>query len=211
MSVDRPGYVEVPEFTPNEEIDTDDIGELQNRIKQLQAAQGVRSAKVNQTVQSHEVDTGDDQVHGNVDVVEQEQDLMNWRDPGNLEMPAARPGFVQRLVRTAFRVGQDPQNWSRAMREGWQPRPMSSVPKEDLPPTITHATLGSVIGVEGLILCEMPVRIARQRAKFYRNQTAVQTEAIERDIHKEERQGYGAIIADRRSRVKTGRGADSED
>jgi hypothetical protein len=116
----------------------------------------VRSGKVNQTVQSHEVDTGDDQVHGSVDVVEQEQDLVNWRDPGNLEMPAARPGFVQRLVRTSFRVGQDPQNWSRAMREGWQPRPMSSVPKEDLPPTITHATLGSVIGVEGLIRCVLP-------------------------------------------------------
>jgi hypothetical protein len=96
------------------------------------------------------------------------------------------------------------------MREGWQPRNIDSVPKEDLPPTVAYAG-NTVIGVEGLILCEMPVRIARQRAKFYRQQTAVQTEAIERDIHKEERQGYGAIVADRRQRVKTGRGADSED
>jgi hypothetical protein len=204
------GYVEVPEFVPGEAIDTDDVGELQSQLAEARRVNAALRNKIGQAVATNAVDDGTDQVHGNVDVVEQEQDVVQWRDPSNLEMPAPRAGFVQRLVRTSFRTGQDPSNVSRAFREGWRPRKLDTVAKEDLPPTILHGTHGECIGVEGLILCEMPVSIARQRAKFYRGMTAVQTEAIEKDIHKEERPGM-PIIAERRSRVSTGRRPNSED
>ena len=133
---------------------------------------------------------------------EEEQD---WRRPSMLEAPPPRPGFVQRWIRSAIGASSDPKNVSQRFREGWRPRSADSVPRGYQPPTILHGKFGEVIGVEGNILCEMPVKMARQREEFYARKTNQQTRAIEQDVHKVERPNL-PITATRSSKVGYAKG-----
>ena len=190
-------------FTPSDQTDAVDVDHVAQ-----QAAEGQRQRQVNASKYS-----GSAEVHGlshehdldeDLDVEDRDTEVIEWQNPSNLEAPAPRPGMVQRWIRASFRAGEDPGNIMRARREGWRPRPVSTVDRSYAPATITHKTFGEVIAVEGLILCEMPIKVARQRYKFYQSLLAAQNEAITRDIHRDERPGM-PIIADRRATVTRGR------
>lgn len=191
-------------FSPSDQVDAEDVDEIERRVQGSARARTLAEAKYAGSAELHGLDHG----HDTAAVADHDQDreteVVEWQDPSNLEAPPARPGMVQRWVRASFRTGDDPGNLMRARREGWRPRLVSSVDKSYAPATITHKTLGEVIAVEGLILCEMPIKVARQRFKFYANLLAAQNEAIQRDIHRDERPG-NPIIAERRSTVTRGR------
>ena len=105
-----------------------------------------------------------------------------WHRPTELEAPPPRPGFTQRWIRIRNGSEEDVSNSSRKFREGWLPRSADSVPAEFLPPTITHARLGNLIGVADLILCEMPIRKAEQRNAFWQAKTDRMVQGIEEDL-----------------------------
>lgn len=133
------------------------------------------------------------------------EEELDWRRPSMLEAPPPRPGYVQRWIRTSIGASQDAKNVSQRFREGWKPRSADSVPRGYTPPTITHGKFGEVIGVEGNILCEMPIKMARQREAFYERKTNQQTQAIEMDVHKVERPNL-PITATRKSQVGYAKG-----
>lgn len=112
-----------------------------------------------------------------------------WVRPAQLYAPDPRDGYTQRWIRIRLGTREDVNNSSRKFREGWLPRSPDTVSKGDLPPTTSHPRLGNVIGVEDLILCEMPVRKARQRNAYYRQRIDRMVEAIENDINKVSRHG----------------------
>lgn len=166
-------------------------------------AQEQEARRANLTNDPHDVDRS----HGDADHgaatahdTPREED-MDWKRPSNLEAPPPRAGYVQRWIRTMIGAVNDPKNFNLRLREGWRPRPASTVPGGFTPPTIMHGNHGEVIGIEGMILCEMPIRMARQRKAFYENKTAQQTEAIEMDVHKVEKANL-PITATRKSRVE---------
>lgn len=65
-------------------------------------------------------------------------------------------------------LGQsDPAHVHKKFREGWTPRPLDSVPKGFAVPTLNHGQFNGCIGIEGLILCEMPVARVAQRNEYY--------------------------------------------
>jgi len=128
----------------------------------------------------------------------------SWQRPSDLEAPPARPGYVQRWIRTSLGAGPDPRNAQKKFREGWKPREAHTAPRGFSPPTISHGQFGEVIGVEGLVLCEMPERIHKQRQRHYADKTQRQTDAIEQDLHSVERPG-NPIEQRRRSRTERGR------
>lgn len=113
----------------------------------------------------------------------------NWERPSNLKTPAARKGFRQRWIRVTIRGEADGQHMAKKFREGWKPRMASTAPKGFSPPTIKHGSMGDVIGVEGLVLCEMPERIAKQRDAWVQGRTHAQMQSIRRDLNRVERPG----------------------
>jgi hypothetical protein len=205
------GDTGVTRFSPTDEVDAADVGELSARAAEAAAHRTRAAGKYAGSQTLHDLDHVHDTAEDTeTDVLDRDTEVIEWQDPSNLEAPPARPGYVQRWIRASFRTGEDPGNLLRARREGWRPRLLSTVDKDYAPATILHKTLGEVIAVEGLILCEMPINVARVRHKFYAQLLAAQNEAIRRDIHRDERPGM-PIIAERRATVTRGRRPETGD
>ena len=78
-----------------------------------------------------------------------------WKPPSLLDAPEPRPGYTQRWIATSIQGRDTPDNVFKRMREGWNPRKADSV-KDKLFPTINHGQWSGSIGIEGMLLCEMP-------------------------------------------------------
>lgn len=131
----------------------------------------------------------------------------DWAPANTLQAPPRRPGMVQRWVRHALGNDNDPRNWTRAMREGWKPRPLESVPGDFDAPTIKHSVAGTVIAIGDLILCEMPVERFKSRRKYFREKLARQLQAIERKpLNDAEKIGGPGIKSVNKKTVSYGRG-----
>lgn len=113
----------------------------------------------------------------------------SWEKPTDLDAPDPRAGYTQRWIRVRLLNEEDAKNSIKMFRQGWLPRRMETVPEGYLPPTIKHAKLGDVIGVDDLILCEMPIAKAEQRNAYYRARVTRMIEGIENDIRKVDRGG----------------------
>lgn len=156
-------------------------------------------------------------VHGDVKVQQENQDremddlydtesdneVTEWRRHSDLDAPEARKGYVNRFIRIRLGTVRDTARLRNALREGWRPVKASSVTDRSLP-TVHLDQHGDVIGVEDLILCEMPEKVHKQRKKFYRDKQRRQNQAIERQLKGVSRQdvaGFGPIEATRHTRV----------
>ena len=85
-----------------------------------------------------------------------------WKPPSLLDAPEPRPGYTQRWIATSIQGKETPDNVYKRMREGWEPRSADSV-KDPLFPTINHGQWAGSIGIEGMLLCEMPEEKASSR------------------------------------------------
>lgn len=108
-----------------------------------------------------------------------------WVRPTSLEAPPARPGFEQRWIRVNTRGEEDTTNASRKFREGWRPRPAETVPASYSAPTIAHGKWAGCVGVEGMLLCEMPRKLHDKKKAAVRAQTDNITNALEVDLQKQ--------------------------
>lgn len=143
---------------------------------------------------SHNVELPDDQRTAEQDVAdamgfEVPSAEAEWNRPSELEAPEPRPGFTQRWVRVRLGNEEDARNSMRKFREGWLPRQLDTVPEGYAPPTFSHSRLGNVIGVEDLILCEMPINKAIQRNAYYQAKRDRMIEGIENDLRNVARGG----------------------
>lgn len=153
----------------------------------------------------HAVDTGQD-------TRTTEQDVMQsygvsrsahdepWKVPAELEAPEPRPGYTQRWIRIRHGNEEDAKNSMKKFREGWLPRSLETVPEGYAPPTFLHSRLGELIGVDDLILCEMPISKAKQRNAYYRSKTERMIEGIENDLRNVS-QGGPRIARDHKTSV----------
>jgi hypothetical protein len=105
-----------------------------------------------------------------------------WTPPANLEAPPPRPGYVQRWIRVSIRAEDDVTNVSQSFQEGWEPRRADTVPPGFNVPTISHGKYSGIVGVHGLILCEMPAKRNAERNAYYRNIATQQTQAVATDL-----------------------------
>ena len=113
-----------------------------------------------------------------------ETEIDDWKRGSSLEMPPARPGMDQRWIRVAMNGRDDATNWARKQREGWKAREAATVAKSFPVPRIDQGKFSGFIGIEGMILCERPLRISEQRNKHFRNQTERKTAAINADLER---------------------------
>lgn len=125
-----------------------------------------------------------------------------WAPPSALQAPPPRPGYVQRWIRAEQNGSPDTKNVSSKHREGWRPRDPATVPAGYFPPTLGHGSFEGYIGVEGMVLCEMPVKVHQQRQRYYRGKVSNQEQAISQDLFK---QTGGQVQTGSKSRVTRGR------
>lgn len=121
--------------------------------------------------------------------VEKSTRVSHWRPSNLLEAPEARPGFKQRWIATMVLGQEQPTNVARRMREGWQPRDPKTVKSAENFPTIEHGKFSGFIGIEGMVLCEMPEEMVTERNMYYAKMTENLMRSVEQDIHKVEQAG----------------------
>ena len=90
------------------------------------------------------------------------------------------------------------------MREGWEPRKSETV-KEQHFPTINHGEWVGCIGIEGMLLCEMPKEQHQQMKAYYNEKSDQQNEALTGELDSLGRRTGQPIFQDRKSTSSRGR------
>ena len=127
-----------------------------------------------------------------------------WKPPSLLDAPEARPGMVQRWVATSIQGKDTPDNVYKRMRAGWNPRPADSV-KDKRFPTINHGQWAGSIGVEGMLLCEMPEETFNDMKDYYLGRSQEQNESIPGELDALGKSGGLPIFQERKSTASQGR------
>lgn len=113
--------------------------------------------------------------------VHEEEDAP-WERPTSLEAPFPRPGMRQRWVRVGTLNRDDATNLARKLREGWKPRQADTIPDTYKYPTLQNGQFAGFVGVEQMVLMEMPEKRWRQRRDYYRNLTNLRTQALDSQL-----------------------------
>jgi len=90
------------------------------------------------------------------------------------------------------------------MREGWSARKAETV-KSKLFPTINHGQWEGCIGIEGMLLCEMPEERHRSMKAYYSSKNGEQNESVAGDLDALGRRNGLPIQQDRKSETSRGR------
>lgn len=133
---------------------------------------------------------------------------VDWEPKGLLDTSRipARPGFVQRWVRTELNGLPDPNNVGKRFNQGWRPRMADSVPQGDYVPTIDYRG-ANVIGMVGMILMERPVQLHEQHRRYVASMNDAQTRSVNENLYRvhERGDGFGRPTVQQESRVSRGR------
>ena len=129
-----------------------------------------------------------------------------WMPPSSLDAPPAPKGFKHRWIRTETMGQEDTGNVSKKLREGWEfvkAETLKSEIGENDYPVIHEGKHAGLIGIGGLVLARIPEEILKQRAEYFARITQDRTDAIDRDLMKEQHPDM-PINIDRQSRVTFG-------
>ncbi len=132
-----------------------------------------------------------------------ENEVIEWKRHSDLDAPPARDGYVNRFIRIRLGTVRDTARLRNAMREGWRPVLKSSVSDRSLP-AVHLEKVGDVIGVEDLILCEMPRSAFLKRQEYFKQKLRRQNAAIERqlkNVSRTDSPGFGPIQQQRATSV----------
>ena len=130
----------------------------------------------------------------------------DWTPPSSLDAPAAPQGYCHRWIRTSTAGFEDVANVSKKLREGWEflkAETLLSEIGEHEYPVISEGKHAGLIGIGGLVLARIPEEILKQRAEYFKKITQDRTDAIDRDLMKEQHPDM-PINIDRQSRVTFG-------
>ena len=127
-----------------------------------------------------------------------------WKPPSLLDAPEPRPGHTQRWIATSIQGRETPDNVYKRMREGWNPRKADTV-KDSLFPTINHGQWAGSIGIEGMLLCEMPIEKHRQMKNYYNNKSVEANQSVAGDLDALGRKTGQPIYQERKSTSSHGR------
>lgn len=141
------------------------------------------------------------QVDG-VDALDREADVpTQWKRPSALDAPEPRPGYTQRFVR--YRAGNqdDIENIEKAMDQGWRPRERATVKRSHELTARSSGQYGKYYVKRGLMLMEMPIKVAQQRNAFYRKKLLTMTKSVDQDMLKEQNAIMPILRPERKTRV----------
>jgi hypothetical protein len=90
------------------------------------------------------------------------------------------------------------------MREGWSARSAETV-KSELFPTINHGQWTGSIGIEGMLLCEMPKERHASMKAYYQGKSNDQNQSVVGELDALGRQSGLPIHQERKSETSRGR------
>jgi len=127
-----------------------------------------------------------------------------WKPPSLLDAPEPRDGMVQRWIATSIQGKENPDNVYKRMRAGWNPRPADTV-KDKRYPTINHGQWAGSIGIEGMILCEMPRDRFKSMKDYMHDRNVEQNQSIPGELDAMARSGGIPIQQNRETTSSRGR------
>lgn len=102
----------------------------------------------------------------------------SWQPPQLLPDPTPQDGFVFKWVRSVYdRNRDDKANYTKRLREGWEPVQVQDHPELMLEIGVTQSS--GIVETGGLVLCKMPEEFAQQRRRYYQDRTEQITESAE--------------------------------
>lgn len=133
---------------------------------------------------------------------DREHDDLIWERGSNLAAPQARPGFVQQWIRIDLGGQEDRANLSKKLGpERWKPRRKETFEASDTPTMTKHQTLGDILVVAGMVLCERPMTVQRQRDQYFEQRRRDQMTAVNANLFREEHSSM-PIYKDHRTTVE---------
>ena len=129
-----------------------------------------------------------------------------WTPPSSLDAPKAPAGYAHRWIRTEVQGFEDTANVSKKLREGWEFVKAETLLSEIGPneyPVLHEGKHAGLVGIGGLVLARIPLEILKSRAEYFRKITQERTDAIDRDLMKEQHPDM-PINIERQSRVTFG-------
>lgn len=141
---------------------------------------------------------------GRAELFERVDENQPYIKPTSLDAPSPLLGMKQRWIRVGVKGSEDEKNLSRKLREGWRARPSNTVPKGFQVPTIRHGAYAGTIMVEGMLLCHMPIKMAKRREAAIRAETSAKTRAVNEGllrVNEGAGGGFGPIKKGERSQV----------
>jgi hypothetical protein len=115
---------------------------------------------------------------------QQTERVKQWAPAELLPEPDKQAGYKYRWIRVSMNGQADPRNLSRAIREGWEPVRVEEQPKLQML-TDPNSRFKDNIEIGGLVLCKTPEELVEQRNKYYSDQTAAQTLAVDNNLMRE--------------------------
>lgn len=144
------------------------------------------------------------------EVVHETYDDVDWEPKGLLDTSniPARPGYVQRWVRTELNGLPDPNNVGKRFNQGWRPRMADTVASGQFVPTIDYRG-SNVIGMVGNILMERPIELHERHRRYVQSMTDAQTQSVSENLYRvhERGSGMGRPSMQQESTVSRGRSA----
>lgn len=138
------------------------------------------------------------------DTREQMERPRQWQPASLLPTPTPQEGYEFRWIRKASLGVSDPTNFSRKVREGWEPCRL-----EDHEELALHvdgdAKSSGMVEVGGLILCKMPTEMIVQRNKHYNASSRAQIESVDNSFMKEN-DSRMPLFSEKSSKVTFGNG-----
>lgn len=123
-----------------------------------------------------------------------------YKPASALPDPTPEPGYAFRWVATHLLGQADPTNVSKKMREGWEP-----VKAEDHPELRLMGNQSGNVEIGGLMLCKIPVEMARAREEYYQNQALAQANSVDNNYLRESDPRM-PVFKESRSKVSFGKG-----
>lgn len=127
-----------------------------------------------------------------------------WAPADKLPVPHDVEGYGHRWVRKSTMGAPDPTNWSRNLREGWEPCKLSEYPELMLA-VDPGSKESQLIEIGGLVLCRMPTEMIRQRDAYYGTNAAQQMESVDSGFMKENDPRM-PLFSEKKSQTSFGRG-----
>ena len=128
-----------------------------------------------------------------------------WAPANLLPEPAPQEGVAFRWIRRSMLGANDPTNFSRKVREGWETCRLQDHPELalDVDP---DAAASDLVEVGGLVLCRMPTEFVEQRNAHYRRSNKAQIDSVDNNLMRENDPRM-PLFQERKTQVSFGHGS----
>jgi|TARA_E500000318_G_C3416862_1_gene155755 hypothetical protein len=137
---------------------------------------------------------------------ENEERNQSWSPPNLLPDPHPKDGWSFKWIRISTQGQDDPTNYSKKLREGWEAVPIEDAPEMEHLVLDPSPRFKGKVEVGGLLLCRMPENMAKQRNEHYRSQSSEAMKSVDNALMKESNPRMPINNPNRDSRVSFGKG-----